>query len=369
MSDDRIAARLRRGGVRLRDRARAAGIRALGGERLLLAAKTAGAATAAWALGHQLPGHLDDYAYYAPFGAVIAMTPTLISSARSTLHTVAGTAVGILLAWALFLLHAPGWVAVPVAAAVGVVVAGLFSPGPARDYVPVAALFVLTVGGADAGDYSMGYLIQVALGMLTALVVSLVIPPPPGVHDAATSAERLRGEVAAVLRAAADATESADDERPEIGAAGRVRAALDTAQDALAWAQESARGNARGFLSRRRLASERRQLIALQRIARRTEELVDLLTPGPAADRGLRDLSDPVRAEAAVAIRFVADAVEHWPDDEEDAAAVRARVDDQLARLAEATRQSDDGDRDRLVGMTLTTLLGRMAAGATTPAE
>lgn len=44
--------------------------------------------------------------------------------------------------------------------------------GAGREYVPMAALFVLIIGGADAEDYSLGYLIQMAVGLLVNLVVA-----------------------------------------------------------------------------------------------------------------------------------------------------------------------------------------------------
>ncbi|GAB3398756.1 hypothetical protein GCM10027515_04300 [Schumannella luteola] len=339
----------------------------MGGERVLLAAKTAGAAALAWLLGHQLPGALGDYAYYAPFGAVIAMTPTLVSSARSTLHTVAGTAVGIGLAWLLFLLHAPGWLAVPIAAAVGVIVAGLFTPGPARDYVPVAALFVLTVGGADAGDYSMGYLLQVALGMGIAVIVTLLIPPPVGLTDAADSARRLRAEVAAVLRDVATTVEEPDADEPAATAAiPRLRRALASAEESLDQAQESRRGNARAWRQREAIAAETRQHGALRRIVRRAEELIDLLAPAQSDDESLRDLPDGARAESAAAIRLTADAVEQWPEAGPDAELAHGRIDEQLERMRAAL---EPGDRGAQVGGAVATLLGRIAVGATRPAD
>src|SRR4051812_23536540 len=80
--------------------------------RLMLALKTAIAATAAWFLGGFIPGELGEFSYYAPLGALVSLTPTLMDSVRSSLQTLIGLGLGIGLAWALIVSPAPGWVSV-----------------------------------------------------------------------------------------------------------------------------------------------------------------------------------------------------------------------------------------------------------------
>src|SRR5690606_29756051 len=69
--------------------------------RLLLSVKTAVAVGIAWVVAPLVPGVADDYPYYAPLGALISMSPTLMSSVRRGAETLAGLAIGILLAGAV----------------------------------------------------------------------------------------------------------------------------------------------------------------------------------------------------------------------------------------------------------------------------
>ena len=48
--------------------------------RVLLAAKTALAVGIAWLIAPLVPGVADDYPYYAPLGALVSMTPTMMGS-------------------------------------------------------------------------------------------------------------------------------------------------------------------------------------------------------------------------------------------------------------------------------------------------
>ncbi|MGG7507136.1 hypothetical protein [Plantibacter sp. YIM 135249] len=172
--------------------------------RLLVAAKTALAATLAWNLGHLLPGEVGDYSYYAPLGALVSMAPTLMTSVRTSLQTAAGLAVGIGIAWVLIAFGVPGWVSVAAAVGFGTVLSGLPGLGPGRDYVPIAALFVLIIGGSDANDFSVGYLLQMALGMVVGLGVNLLIVPPLYQRESAAGIIVLRRTIADDLDAMAE---------------------------------------------------------------------------------------------------------------------------------------------------------------------
>ena len=87
--------------------------------RGLLAAKTAVAAALAWLCVQPLGGFLDEYPYYAPLGAISAMYPTVLGSVRAGLQTVAGIALGILLAAGVLLVGEPNLVTVAVAVGLG----------------------------------------------------------------------------------------------------------------------------------------------------------------------------------------------------------------------------------------------------------
>ncbi len=129
-------------------------------DRLLLAAKTALAVGIAWAVAPYVPGVANEYPYYAPLGALVSMYPTLMGSARTGLQTLLGLAAGIVLATAVILTTGPSWWSIPVIVGIGVILSGSGWFGAGREYVPMAALFVLIIGGQDADTYSLGYLVQ-----------------------------------------------------------------------------------------------------------------------------------------------------------------------------------------------------------------
>src|SRR5919112_113289 len=117
-----------------------------------------------------MPGTIDEYPYYAPLGALSAMYPTVMGSVRTGLQTVAGLALGILLAAGVLLVGPPNLVTIGLAVGIGTLLAGVRRLGAGAEYVPMAALFVLIVGGPDAEDYSVGYLGQMAVGVAIGLL-------------------------------------------------------------------------------------------------------------------------------------------------------------------------------------------------------
>lgn len=170
--------------IRTRVRARGPGIvrslrEAVDPARLLLVAKTALAVGLAWLIAPHTPGVTDEYPYYAPLGALVTMYPTLMGSVRSGLQTLLGLATGIGLAAVVVLTVGPTWWSIPAVVGVGVLVSGTGWFGVGREYVPMAALFVLIVGGQNADEYSLGYLVQMGVGVVVGLIVNLVIAPAP----------------------------------------------------------------------------------------------------------------------------------------------------------------------------------------------
>src|SRR5699024_656044 len=63
------------------------------------ALRAALAAAMAWLITGFLPGPASDYPYYAPFGAVITTTLSLVGSIRESLHAIASIALGGVLAF------------------------------------------------------------------------------------------------------------------------------------------------------------------------------------------------------------------------------------------------------------------------------
>lgn len=245
--------------------------------RLLLVAKTTLAVGLAWMIAPHMPGVTDEYPYYAPLGALLSMYPTLMGSAKSSLQTLLGLATGIGLATIVVLTVGPTWWSIPLVVGVGALVSGTGWFGVGREYVPMAALFVLIIGGQNADDYSLGYLTQTAVGVTVGLVVNLAIAPAPFTAAAAGRVSAFRDQLAAHLHDIGSAI--SESWPPEHGQWADDAASLaDTSSElraALTEADESRRGNPRAKGHHSRIRQSHGELAALDRIAHLIRDISD----------------------------------------------------------------------------------------------
>lgn len=246
--------------------------------RALLAAKTALAASVAWYLAPLIPFLDSDYSYYAPLGAVISMYPTLVRSVRTAVQAMAGLAVGAGVAFAVIALDVPGVVKVALAVGVGVVLAGWRLLGEGRSWVPMTALFVLVLGGRDADNYSVNYLVHVVLGAVIGTLVNLLIVPPLYLRDAGERLDKLRDRVGEYLHSLAEALSG--DAAGEYDWQGDVTALEETAgnvRSAVAQADESRKGNPRGRRAAGQVDQDYQRMRALEHTLFYVRDLTDLL--------------------------------------------------------------------------------------------
>lgn len=276
--------------------------------RLLFAAKTALAVGIAWLIAPHMPGVADEYPYYAPFGALISMYPTLMSSARSGLQTLLGLGVGVGLAALVLLTIGPSVWSIAAVVGIGVLVSGTGWFGIGREYIPMAALFVLIIGGANAEDYSFGYVTQTAVGVIVGLLVNVLIPPAPLVSDAAARIDAFQQRLAAHLDdIAAALTEKWPPERDgwmqDAGALAETSRSLRVALDE---ADESRRGNPRALRGRGDTSAEHARLEVLVEVVHQIRDvsgcLSDTINDRPSAfpldPELVEPLSDACRAVA-----------------------------------------------------------------------
>ena len=280
--------------------------------RMLLAGKTALAAVTAWYLAPFIPFAEDQYSYYAPLGALVTMYPTLARSARVGLEALVGLALGIGLGLgglALVRAGAPGGVALAVVIAAGVLLGGIRRLGAGADWVTLAALFVLLLGGSDAEGFSVSYLVTMAFGVVVGLAVNLLIFPPLFLRRASERLSSLRDIVAGRLVELSDAVAEGHLDAERFDAAldelGRTIAAVG---DEVREGEESGRGNPRRRGGQGAVLEENaRRMAALERTSFLTRDLVDLLLRAQA--QSSPSLTPPLRGELALAIRRVADIV------------------------------------------------------------
>ena len=306
--------------------------------RLLLAAKTALAVGIAWFVAPFVPGVADDYPYYAPLGALISMTPTLMGSVRVGLQTLVGLAIGILLAGAVIVFAEPNLVTIPLVVGIGVLVSGnrwLLSSG---GYAPVAALFVLIVGGGDPESYSVGYIVQMGVGIAVGLLVNFTIFPPLRVNAAVTGLRDFRTLLAKHLDEMADALVDSWPPQNEQWAmrSDTLRDTADAVRDALRDAEETGKANPRARLHKRDLGSDYSDLYDLETIAFHVRDITDVIA-GAIWDRSFTaELPAELRAplsEAMHAIGAVLEARNAGDDVEEAIAAADGALEDALVRL------------------------------------
>lgn len=319
------------------------------GARILLALKTSLAVALSWVVAQRMPGVIDQYPYYAPLGAISAMYPTVLGSVRAGLQTVAGIALGILLAAGVLLVGEPNLVTVAVAVGVGVLLAGIRRLGAGAEYVPVGALFVLIVGGQDAEGFSAGFLVQMSVGVAIGLLVNVTVFPPLDFRTARLQLDRLQNVVVDYLEDVAGelaepGTTGGRDWRRRnhslVRITGEVREAVDESA-------RSARGNPRMVLRRRRR---------------------------PAADQGDPGYDSLLKLENVIFhLRGFTDAVrelyDHQAHDWLVPAALTARLGEAVQSAADAVRAWAAGEDPEEAAERVRSLVGRLHSDLTDPSR
>ncbi|WP_137122274.1 FUSC family protein [Segeticoccus rhizosphaerae] len=157
------------------------------------------AAGLAYELGSWVPRGLGQYPYYAALGALTVMVPAVSDSVKEAMRVTSAILLGVLLAVATQAITWPNALTVGIVIGVGTVLGGIRWFGAQRAWVPLAALFVLTVQGASTDWYAVAYLVQVALGAVVALLLNFVFPPLP-LHEVDIAVTRMRSLLVQQLR-------------------------------------------------------------------------------------------------------------------------------------------------------------------------
>jgi len=337
--------------------------------RLLQAVKTAVAVAIAWKLAPFMPGVANDYPYYAPLGVIVASFPTLMGSIKNAAQTLAGLVIGIALAAAVIIFSEPSVWTVALVVGVGMLFGGIRQLGAGRDYVPIAGLFVLIVGGPNADGYSIGYVSQMSLGIVVGLAVNLLVAPPLRVTAAVRELSLLRGALGEHLHSLADALDASwPPPESEWTARGRRLAETTTSvRRALAEADESRRINPRARIRPHDLSSDHDDLAALENVTFYVRDVTDVLagaawgTPVPVA------LPDVLRPALGAATRAVALVVEEWDTGTTDPTTLQ-RANDAVQALTGAIHDHRELGADAIVAasaasLDLTRMLAALAPG------
>lgn len=250
------------------------------GYRLILALKAAVAVLGAWLLAVLLPGTLDDYAYYAPLGALLGVSPTVIASIRTSIEMVAGIVLGVLVGWALIGVGLPWFARAPLAAGIGVLIAGARILGEGRVYVAIAGVFVVILGADDPESYGLAYAAQFGLGLVVGTVVNLVFVPPLRFASARNRISALRRDIAGRLDELAEiiVADWPPDRDDWLDDTRQLRRAVEDARDLVDEARESGRANPRILWHHVDTSGDYEDIETLRVVGTRLSDIVDALS-------------------------------------------------------------------------------------------
>jgi uncharacterized membrane protein YgaE (UPF0421/DUF939 family) len=276
--------------------------------RVLLAVKTALAAVLAWYLAPYIPFAQNEYSYYAPLGALVTMHPTIARSARVGAQVLMGLAAGILLSFVgitIAHLGVPGGIVLALVLGIAVLVGGVRFFGAGRDWVALAALFVLLTAGGDPEGFSVSYLVTMAFGVLVGVAVNFLVLPPLYLRRASERLSTLREAVTGVLDEAADAVARGEIDRDRFSTSlTTLSERIGSVSAEVSEADESSRVNPRQRRHAHVKEENAHRMAALERTAFLTRDLVDLLVEMQSTDD--RSVTSAVREELAEAIRRAA---------------------------------------------------------------
>ncbi|WP_051427363.1 FUSC family protein [Arthrobacter sp. H20] len=312
-------------------------------ERLLLAFKASVAASIAWLLALQIPGVASEYPYYAPLGAVACMYPTIAGSARQGIQTLAGLAIGLMLAFPVIFLAGRSIISVSLVVGLGVLVAGLPRLGAGRDWIPIAALFVLLLGGDDPDGYSYGYMVQMLVGVSVGLGVNMLIFPPLHLSGVVKGLDSLRSALALQLRDMAAAVREEWPPRHEdwAGRQNQLTQFSREVRTAVHLADSSRHGNIRQRRHKRDLGVDFHSLHSMERITFYVEDMTELLASAIWHSPDNTPMPQSLGLPLAEATALAADAVEAWDAESELLQEAEAAVE----RLMTAVNSSGSDDR------------------------
>jgi uncharacterized membrane protein YgaE (UPF0421/DUF939 family) len=310
------------------------------------------AAGLSWQVALLLPPALSEYAYYAPLGAVIAVSPTVADSASAAWRSVLAILTGFALAVVLYELTraVPNAITIALIVALAVVVEQARLWREQASWVSFAAVLMLTVGTADPGDYALRYAGLTFLGAAIGVLVTTVLFPPLQLTSAVQRVVAARALLVEHLETiAAELRGGGMPDPDEWSARGEeLDRALERMRAAELVVERARRANPRARRWQGSAASIREQSRALDRVAVLIDDLTSLVVEFHPHRRGLDRVdggTGRLLAEALDGLAAVIRIPYHSTDTEPDArdAAIDAAL-GAANRLTALLRASEIGD-------------------------
>ena len=238
-----------RGALAGRARASADGLVRRGRPPGLRTAKTVLAAVLAYAVADWL--HTSTAPVLAPLTALLVVQLTMHETLASGRERVVSVVAGVLVAAVFASFVGLTWWSLGLVVAASLVAGKLLRLGPQLLEVPITAMLVLAVGGAER--YALGRVEETLLGAAVGIVVNLLIAPPLYIQPASDAIAELAERMAAFARDLATAMRG-EWSRPvaetQLARARRLGEDVARADRHLARTEESARLNPRGGQAR-----------------------------------------------------------------------------------------------------------------------
>lgn len=317
-------------------------------QHLNVSLKAALAAALAWLAVQPLWGVADEYPYYAPLGAVIAVTTTVAGSVRESVQGVLAIFTGAALALGAVLTPLPTVAELALVVATGTALAGWPRFGAKASWVPISALFVLIIGRGDAVDYAIAYLGLTGLGAVIGIALNVAFPPL-ALTPMADSIHRLRGLLAEQLDELADGLRAEEPLTAEEWAKREraIRPTTEEMQRVVGHATDSRRANWRARRWDGHAQRRYQQARALQQVAFLIEDLTALVVEHERSDKDRVVLGPSLRPYAAQTLGALAECLRSVADDRADIGRLR-ESDRAVAALAQAIRESRRSSDDDL---------------------
>jgi uncharacterized membrane protein YgaE (UPF0421/DUF939 family) len=306
--------------------------------------KVAAAAGLSWLLILPLGGVADEYPYYAPLGAVIAVSTTVAGSVRESAQAVLGIGLGAAIAVGVMTTtDLPVVVDIVLVVLVATLLTAWQRLGSQASFAPISGIFVLILGQDDPWGMSMAYTGLVALGAAVGVGLNIVFPPL-ALSPMADSVRRLREVLADQLDDLAAGLLSEEVlTRDEWSRRQRaIRPDTEDLQRVVGHATDSRRANWRAKRWSETAEQRYQQARALQQVAFLIEDITALVVDQEHADRQLVALGPRLRPHAAHVLQDLAQALRSVEG--ETAAEAELRETD-AAVLKLATEVRDERER------------------------
>lgn len=317
--------------------------------RPALALKSALAAAVAWLVVQPFDGVAEKYPYYAPFGALVAVSTTVVSSAKQSAQSILAILIGAGAALAVESWLGRSVITVALVIALGTLLAGWRVLGAMSSWVPMSALFVLILGSAHPEQYVVGYAGLTALGAAVGVAINLVLPPlPVGSTDAVvrlreTLAEHL-DELAEGLLSESPLGPSDWEER-----ARAMEAAREETREAMQIAAEGERANWRARRWRRYMKRQYATTRTLEQLPFIVQDVSAILAHETGSEEAV-PWGAPLRPRIAHVLQAAADLLRSIDADGADPRDLAA-LDEALDHLVKEERATRDQTGEDLFGV------------------